>query len=301
VAATFVTPQGVHLWRYVATEMTHGTNRQYIAEWAPISFSHGDVWSSLALAAAAALVAGGAWIASSVARELRPAPWVWALSCVPIVAMSCLSVRHVPIAVIWCAPIVASLWAAGRPSLAWPWRAAWTAFSAIALTTVYLAFVVVWMEPRPTVIEEGRVLGSTHPCRVVQFARDHRLAGNVYAPLWWGSYITWVLYPDVRVAMDGRNISLYPEAMVVENLEFYAASPDALDAEVPLRYPTDFLLAPADMPALARLERDPRWDVVYRDSDAVLFVRAGSAHPPHAAVSRVPEAAPAFERCGPTL
>ncbi len=50
--------------------------------------------------------------------------------------------------------------------------------------------------------------------------RRNGVKGNVYNPLWWGSYITWEPYPAVKVSMDGRNVSLFPDEMVGENSAF---------------------------------------------------------------------------------
>ena len=130
------------------------------------------------------------------------------------------------------------------------------------------------MQPRPVIETGGNVLGSRHPCRVVEFLRHNQLKGNVYNPLWWGSYVTWELYPKILVSMDGRNISLFPDEMVRENLLFYASAAESVDIDAPLRYESDFLFVPTDAPVLTRLESDRRWTALYRDTDAALFVRA---------------------------
>jgi hypothetical protein len=304
VASTLVNPQGWRLWSYVLTEVGHGTNRKYIAEWAPVSLTSGDVWSSGALAVVTILLVVAGWLATRrVALPMRPQPVFWLLSCLPIIVMSCLSVRHVPIAMIWTAPVVAALSTAGAPAASLLYRRLWALFSAAAFATVYLAAVVVWMRPAPTILEDGAILGSTHPCRAVAFLRANGFKGNIYNPLWWGSYVSWVLYPDVLVSMDGRNISLFPDAMVTENMRFYTDPADAVDLDAPLRYPTQFVLAPADMPALPRLLDDARWAVVYSDADALLFIRATHANRPLIDAVRSGGAIPAPPPipCPPTL
>lgn len=275
VAVTFINPQGPRLWLYVLTEMTHGTNRRYIAEWAPASLTSGDVWSSMALTILGALIVLSGWAASRRGGvPIGPRPVFWVASCLPTVALAWLSVRHVPIAVIWAAPIVAMLAEAGAPTVPTLLRRAWMTFSTGAVATIYLALIVVWVQPRPTITEDGNVLGRTHPCTAVAFLRANHIAGNVFTPLWWGSYVTWNLYPDVRVSMDGRNISLFPDAMVTENLRFYTDDPESVDLQTPVRHDSDFLLVPRDTPALPRIERDTRWLRIYADNDSIVFVRA---------------------------
>jgi hypothetical protein len=131
--------------------------------------------------------------------------------------------------------------------------------------------------PKPVIDAGGSALGPQHPCRAVAFLRESGLTGNVFTPLWWGAYVTWELYPSVRVSMDGRNISLFPRPMVIENLQFYLKQSGA-DLDVPLKYDTDFLLVPASSWTLDKVRTDTRWEILYSDSDAALFLRAGRRH-----------------------
>jgi hypothetical protein len=124
------------------------------------------------------------------------------------------------------------------------------------------------------------VLGSRHPCTAAAFMKENHLAGNVFNPLWWGSYLTWELYPAVRVSMDGRNISLFSDRMVVENFDFYLKDAVTVDADTPLRYDTRLLLIPTDSPVLSRIETDTRWRQAFRDHDSALFLRAGDQNWP---------------------
>jgi hypothetical protein len=48
LAVTAVNPHGLRLWQYVLTEIIHGTNRAYIAEWQPVGLDR-DPWSAVAL------------------------------------------------------------------------------------------------------------------------------------------------------------------------------------------------------------------------------------------------------------
>ena len=114
----------------------------------------------------------------------------------------------------------------------------------------------VFVSPQPVISADGGALGSRHPCRAAAFLKANHLSGNVFTPLWWGSYLTWELYPSIRVSMDGRNISLYPDRMVIENFDFYLKNASEADVDVPLRYATDYVLVPADSPVLSRLETD---------------------------------------------
>jgi hypothetical protein len=297
--ATLVNPLGPRMLVYVATELTHGTNRRYIREWSPASFSN-DPWSMSVLVLLSVLLL----FVTVMSRrqpddEFGPPRIAWALSCVPLIGMSFLSVRHVPLAAIWAGPVVAMLGAElaqylPRRAMA---RRGWFFVRGLAIVPACLTFAVVYAYPQPAIRTDGPVLGRTHPCRAVAFLRSAGIQGRMYNPLWWGSYVTWNLYPDVRVSMDGRNISLYSDAMVLENMKFYRDAASEVDTDAPLRYDSDLLLMPSDSPVLQRIASDPRWQQLYRDPDAVIFERSDRPLP-----TRAPGALLAQSTaCSPTL
>jgi hypothetical protein len=264
----------------VVTEVLHGTNRRYIAEWGPVSW-RGDVWSATSLTLLAimlGILGMMAWRGAFATRERSSGPvpvWCWILSCVPLVVMAYVSVRHVPLAFMWAAPVVTLLGSEGlRSDRQAAFRRILTGLSACAAAAVSLTVVYVIGNPRPTIATGGNILGVKHPCGAVRYVKQHDLSGNLFTPLWWGSYITWETYPAVRVSMDGRNISLFPDDMVLDNLRFYSGEASAADLEVPLRYRTDYVLVPADAPVLPLVRNDARWRSIYSDDDASLFVRA---------------------------
>ena len=279
VVATFANPLGPRVWVYVLTELTHGTNRRYIREWAPATFQN-DAWStwvlivialSLSLAAIAALLLGRA----TSRRAIGAPPLMWALTGVPLLVMAAQSVRHTPLAAIWAGPVIALLAAEVADELASRaiFRQAWFVLRGLAVVPVMLTVFVVSSTPAPRIRTDGAILGRTHPCRAVGSLRATGVKAHLYTPLWWGSYVTWHLYPSVQVAMDGRNISLFPDTMVEENLRFYTRPAPDVDPGVPLRYDTDLLLVPTDSPAIARVRGDARWRELYGDSDAAVFSR----------------------------
>jgi hypothetical protein len=290
LAATMLTPFGLDLWRYVLTEMTHDTNRLYIDEWMPLLRFARHAWTI-----ATVFLLLGLLLFTGLLAQLRPVrglglpAWVWLFSCLPLTWMAFTSVRHVPLFVLWAGPVLALL--AQSAAAGWResplWQRGWlTATTLVGLPT-FLGLYFSLADPRP------RITTGPEPTGAVAFLRDHHLHGNVYAPLEWGSYLTWELYPDVRVAMDGRNVTLFPSTQVQESLLFYL---EGTDPEAPLRYETDYLLVPPAAAVLRAVRRDHRWTEVYAGSDAVLFQRADSTRP-RAVPSRAekPKAPPGFE------
>jgi hypothetical protein len=301
VAVSFLNPLGWRTWSYVLTEIAHGTNRRYIEEWAPPSL-HRDAWSAIALLTIAIALGGLTWLARHREHPRTASTLPWALSAVPLVAMSFLSVRHVPLAAIWAGPVLALLASARHASgaRAPAFRRLWLGMTAAGAFAAALTLVVVARDPRPLVKADLAGRGIPYPCGTVAFLRDARIAGNLYTPLWWGSYVTWQLYPQVLVSMDGRNISLFPDQMVAENLEFYGNDPDRADASAPLRYDTDLLLIPSRGAILGRIRTDARWREIHADPAAVLFVRLDGRRAPGPSIahSELPPRSPA---CSPHL
>jgi hypothetical protein len=275
VAATLLNPLGWRLWPYLATELSCEVNRRFIDEWQPLNLAeHGwmawTFWVFVALLLVAALAAGRrpAWGLS---------PWIWLVSCLPLVFLASRSIRHIPICVLWAGPVLALLTTSAfavRP--AGVWQGFWLGVTVLAAVPAVMTANYVLADPAPAVNLRGPVLGSCSPRGAVAFLRTNRLAGRIYNPLWWGSYLTWELHPDVLVSMDGRNVTLFPAAMVAENLTFYLD--ESASAESPLNHDPDFLLVPADTPVLPQLRQDTRWALLFEDGEATLFVRADDAH-----------------------
>ncbi len=273
-AATLLNPFGLGVWRYVLTEMTHSTNRDLIAEWAPLlKFSDLDMWTVLLVVLLLAVLLFAGLLAQKKRASIADLPaWLWLLSCLPLTWMAFSSIRHVPILTIWTAPVVALLAqaAASRWGPAKVWKTGWLAVTGLIALPVFLGIGFVLRHPAP------RIAAGNYPFGAAAFLRANKLRGNLYAPLWWGSFLSWELYPDVRVAMDGRNVSLFPSAMVRENL-LYVLS-EGSDPDVPLHYSTDYLLLPRKAAVVERLRHDPRWQILYRDGETILLVRADPAH-----------------------
>jgi hypothetical protein len=301
VLATFVNPRGVRLWVYVLTELSHGTNRRYIVEWRPVSWET-DAWSATALTFITTILIVVGWIAHRQhGRVAGLRPWQWVLSCGPLIGMAYLSMRHVPIAAIWAAPVITLLASSIRRPETLLFKRVWLAISGCSLVPIVLTMQFIGAYPWPVVATGGTVLGSKHPCRVVSFLRENGVRGNVYNPLWWGSYVTWETYPAIRVSMDGRNISLFPDDMVVDNLRFYSGEVTRADLDIPLRYETDLLLVPSDSVVLAMVRSDSRWQEMYIDDDGSLFVRADAAHASTLSLSNTRSLTPPGEPCPQVL
>jgi hypothetical protein len=278
VLGSLLTPFGWRLWPYLLTELTNPYNRRFIQEWQPIDLT-APGWSGACLMLLVVLlVAAWALAQQRVTAIAGLRPWQWLLSCLPLTALAFLSERHIPVAAIWMAPVLALLaqaaWNTGAETRAMNLGLLF-ATCLIGLPTMF-GVIFTLHDPWPQIRLTADSLGKQHPMSAVAFMRANGLRGHVFTPPWWGSYITWELYPDVLVSSDNRHVTLFPVELVGEHQLFYNV--ENADVATPLRHPSDFLLMPKSAPILSRVRADRRWTAIYEDAQAMLFVRADDAH-----------------------
>ncbi len=109
------------------------------------------------------------------------------------------------------------------------------------------------------------------PVAAVDYLESHHVSGPVFGPDYWGGYFIYRLYPQVKVAIDDRH-DFYGEAF----LESYLKT-----VHVELGW-NDFInlhevhaiVVPKDSALASILLETPRWQPIYRDDVAVIFVQA---------------------------
>ncbi len=115
-------------------------------------------------------------------------------------------------------------------------------------------------------------VASRYPVQAINFLRDHPQPGPLYNTYDWGDFIAWYM-PNLPVAIDGRT-DLYGDEldslfiMTEDGSVSWNDNPYLRDAQV-------FLL-PKDKPLTNFLASDPRFDLIYQDSLAVVLVRKQS-------------------------
>jgi hypothetical protein len=120
------------------------------------------------------------------------------------------------------------------------------------------------------------VRDDKYPIGAVQYLAEKRFAGHVMTPFVDGAYVSWRLFPAVKVSMDSRYDIAYPPALAAEHFAFYAARPGW--RETLAKYPTDLALVPRTAP-VARLIPGTGWTLAYRDRNFELYARPGLALP----------------------
>lgn len=155
----------------------------------------------------------------------------------------------------------------------WQRRQKWmgaVAAVAILATLPGLSRVRPWTLPFPD--DPDGPTEVAYPVRAVDYLADSGFHGNLMTPFVYGAYVTWRLYPAVKVSMDGRYEVAYPMSLLPEQLDFYKAKPGW--RKTLEKYPTDAVLVShkaAVEPELAKTD----WRLRYSDEAWAIYVRPG--------------------------
>jgi hypothetical protein len=108
------------------------------------------------------------------------------------------------------------------------------------------------------------------PVGSVRYLSDQKFRGNVMTAFEHGSYVTWRLFPAVKVSIDSRYETAFQPALVDESLRFYRAELDW--RQTLAKYPTDLVLTLRQAP-VARELPGVGWKLVYVDDKFEIFAR----------------------------
>ncbi len=136
---------------------------------------------------------------------------------------------------------------------------------------------------RPTLPPQQLYSTACYPTGAVQYLKEHQFQGNLMTPFHVGSYVSWEMYPDVKVSFDGRYEVAYQDNVMPEHNLFLGGEEGwwtILD-----KYPTDAVLVHKPAPVCEKLEvfragyagevphTKQQWRFVYED-DSFLVLAA---------------------------
>jgi hypothetical protein len=128
--------------------------------------------------------------------------------------------------------------------------------------------------------------GPVYPVAAVEFLRSRHFQGNLMTSYSMGGYVTWKLYPAVRVSLDSRFEVAFPAWLLDESIAFYAARPGW--ERILTKYPTDAVLVSTAVPLAAAMSQSG-WSKTYSDRRYQIYVRPGLAIPPMNGSGAVPD------------
>ena len=262
IVAICLTPYGLSLFSYVAAELRAP---HPLTEWQPVR--PGDPAHLPFLVMLAVLA-----VTSPLGRTLRAQPWRAAL--VAITAILALrQQRHVPLfALCAAAPLAdqidaALAWLRTRTSL----RPSPGATAAVAIGLAALSFAQLALLTDRLWQTRGAIVyaAEDYPVGAVRFMRAAGLHGNLALPLDWGGYVLWHTAPAIKVSLDGRFATLYPQRVVEDNFAFFRGDDAPGAARLIDEYPTTLALVPSGVSTI--LDHRAGWQRMYTDSVATLF------------------------------
>lgn len=112
----------------------------------------------------------------------------------------------------------------------------------------------------------------SYPVGAVDYIAAQGIRGNIFVPFRSGAYVSWKLYPNIKVSVDSRYEVAYPNDWVGRNVRFYEAREGW--RETLIAYPTDLVLAPRDSTVLPLLH-NLLWTPVYLDTQFEIDARPG--------------------------
>jgi hypothetical protein len=112
--------------------------------------------------------------------------------------------------------------------------------------------------------------GVYYPVAAINFIKIHRLSGNLLIFYDWGEYALWSLYPQCRVALDGRYETVYPDSVAKEYFDF-SFGRDNWERFLN-HYPPDMILIQAPSKIHSLIQKEPDWRQVFTDSGSALFL-----------------------------
>lgn len=260
---TFLTPYGPAYFGYLRRALVMA--RPYAPEWRPV-WDLGPLWV-VCFAAAIAVV-----VYVVVAAGMRKMPGF-----VPLIATSVEALLHRKLL-----PLFAIAWICYVPfylqqTAAGSWIVEFTRrrsrFAVGVWATLTCVCLVATIRQKPW---ELSVPQPIYPVGPVQYLAQQKFEGNVLVPFRLGAYVSWKLFPAVKVSLDSRYEETYPDGVVEDIFRFYGAGPgwqSVLEA-----YPTDVVLVPRDSPVAGQIA-GTGWLEVYWDREFELYARPGRSLP----------------------
>jgi len=148
---------------------------------------------------------------------------------------------------------------------------------AVAMIALAISFNAKFGAIQTPEVRTARLRGAPlYPVSAINFLQRQGTEGNMMVPFASGAYVSWRMYPKIKVSIDSRYEAAYPEGAVEESVAFYRAWDSW--KEILDRYPTDLILVPTSAPVHAKLSSGAElqnlpWQVIYRDPSYAIYAR----------------------------
>jgi len=236
-AATLVNIYGPGFWTYLIPALLKP--RPQIAEWQPLPLFASDVFLSFRILFVLVVV-----LLLATWRRTEKNSWPGLAMLMLTAALAWHSRRHAPFfgitALAFAGPFLQTALAGFAARL--PHNLQTAIKPSLAVAMLY-GVVAIWVA-RHSLPNASFVLLSPvghDPVREVDILSRARAAGNLATPFGWGGYCAWRLYPRIKISMDGRYETTFPESTFEMNDDFYGKRGTNWDRLI-RDYPVDYVI-----------------------------------------------------------
>jgi len=136
---------------------------------------------------------------------------------------------------------------------------------------------------RPTLPPAVKYSDACFPSGAVEYLELHKFRGNLLTPFAQGAYVSWTMYPNVRVSLDGRYEVAYEDQVMLDHESLFKGKADW--PKLLEKYPCDAVLVDqnSDLRPLLEVFRkensglpiptEHRWSFVYEDDAFVVLTK----------------------------
>jgi hypothetical protein len=253
--ATLATPYHVHLYETIIDTMSQTGIYQYISELQSMSFRQFPDWIVLGLILGATLLLGQK-------SRIKPFP---VLMLITGIFIAFRSMRDVWFVVLPAIIILASVHPA--PSID---NRIKIKKSQMLLAFVITCLVVIFFVHKRKLTENGlnEVVAKHYPAAAVEIVKTRGYTGSLYNQFNWGGYLIWNL-PRIPVSMDGRT-NIHGDKRIEQSIKTWKGEHDWTDDSELAQ--SKLVIAGINMPLASLLRFDLRFNLVYEDSVAAVFI-----------------------------
>jgi hypothetical protein len=269
--STLINPYGFEYWTYAYRGVTMA--RPEITEWASIIKSYQMKWIPFFqfLSIMVIFVLSMRWIHYSRWKEITP---IIVLS--TTAALGIAHIRHLTFFLIaagaYLAPLAQKYFAGNQ--FYEKFRPIWTLIGGKGGKICFLgvmAALIFYLFPKSLSLEIPGlpVPGKRYyyPVGAIEYIHRNNISGNILTDFDWGEYIIWTSYSRLRVALDGRYETVYPDLIVQEYFDFYYGRDETfLD-----KYSHQLALLKPDTEGLKIIRKRREWEKLYSDSGSILY------------------------------
>lgn len=266
LCAVLVNPYGVELIAFLLRTATG--SRPDIMEWTPLSI--------VSLSGVAYLLTVGITVLSVFSGRSIDKPallLVWAFMAIsPLIASRHLELFAIATVII-CAEPIALWWQRYDVTFSKEGFANYSIGFKSFLIALFLAGSAYFLSRAIPVWSTIKIV-DCYPLKVVELLRKVHARGNIANGYDDGEYLIYKLGPALKVSLDGRRETIYPDKAYLENWAFQ----DGLGnwEELLKNYHTDMVLAGKARPVFNLMKLKQDWTMVYQDECYGLFARTGS-------------------------